>query len=293
MLKSTSLISLLFLGIACSTNNPDPVLGEFANPTLVNIEGYTGSAMEPFISLDGQTLFFNNPNEGVEDGDIHYATKQSNGDFKYAGLVEGVNTPGFEGAPSLDNSGNFYYTSTFTYLQDLLSIYGGSYQNGIVAGSVPVDQNLTLNQPGFVDMDASVSPDGSTLYLAIGLFSGNTYPDEANFIIANKINGVFIKDPNSDFLLTNINTDNLEYAASISVDGLTLYFNRTNISGSPFTFQIMVATRPTINDAFGAPVPIKAITSGFVEGASISADNRELYYHTKINGLLQIYKVSR
>jgi WD40 repeat protein len=292
-LRTTVIISLLFLGLSCSSDEPNPDLGEFANPTVVNIIGYTGDAMEPFITSDGQTLFFNNPNEGTEDGDIHYAIKQSNGDFKYMGLVEGVNTPDFEGAPSLDNNGNFYYTSIFTYLQDLLSIYGGSYQNGVVTNSIPVDQNLTLNQLGFIDMDASVSPDGNTLYLAIGLFSGNTYPDEANFIIANKINGVFIKDQNSDFVLANINSDNLEYAASISTDGLTLYFNRTNISVNPFTFKIMVATRPSINDAFGVPVPINAITTGFVEGASISADNRELYYHTKINGLLQIYKVTR
>ena len=292
-MKNMLFITLLMLSISCSDNEPEPGLGEFANPVPVNIMGYTGSAMEPFISLDGQTLFFNNPNEGAEDGDIHYAIKQTNGDFKYMGLVAGVNTPDFEGAPSLDENGNFYYTSIFTYLQDLLSIYGGSYQNGNVTDPVAIDQNLTLNQTGFIDMDASVSADGNTLYLAIGLFSGNTYPDEANFIIANKVNGVFVKDPNSDFILANINSDNLEYAAAISTDGLTLYFNNTDISGNPFTFKIMVATRPTINDAFGIPKQIKAITTGLVEGASISADNKVLYYHTNINNRFLIYKVTR
>ena len=292
-MKLILLISIIILGFSCSNDEPGPGLGEFTNPVAVNIMGYSGSAMEPFISLDGQTLFFNNPNEGAEDGDIHYAIKQANGDFLYKGLVEGVNTPDFESAPSLDDQGNFYYTSIFTYLQDLLSIYGGRYQNGSVVSIKAVDQNLTLNQTGLIDMDASISADGNTMYLAIGLFSGNTYPDEANFIIANKVNGVFVKDQNSDFILANINTDNLEYAASISTDGLTLYFNCTNISVNPFTFKIMVATRPTINDAFDVPVEIKAINSGFVEGASISADNKELYYHTKIDGLIQIYKVSR
>ena len=55
----------------------------------------------------------------------------------------------------------------------------------------------------------------------------------------------------------------------------------------------MVATRPTINDAFGIPKQIKAITTGLVEGASISADNKVLYYHTNINNRFLIYKVTR
>jgi len=292
-MRTILLISFIILGSSCSNNEPDPGLGEFANPARVTIDGYNGHAMEPFISSDGQTLFFNNFGNGVENGDIHYAVKEVNGDFKYIGLVQGINTSDLEGVPNLDLAGNFYYTSVATYFDDLLSIYGGPYENGTVTAPVAVDQKLTLNIPGYLDMDAAISPDGSTMYLAIGKFSVNSFPDEANFIIANRVNGEFIKDNRSDEILANINTDKLEYAASISYDGLTLYFNRTDISSLPYKFSILKATRVSKDAAFAVPEIVNGITGEFTEGASISADDRELYYHQKINNLFLIYKVSR
>ena len=180
-----------------------------------------------------------------------------------------------------------------TYVDDLLTIYSGPYENGTVSTPVAVDQKLTLNIPGYLDMDAAISPDGNTMFLAIGKFTVNSFPDEANFIIANRVNGEFIKDNRSDEILANINTDKLEYAASISYDGLTLYFNRTDISSLPYKFSILKATRVSKDAVFAVPEIVNGITGEFTEGASISADDHELYYHQKINNLFQIYKVSR
>jgi hypothetical protein len=294
----TSLLILTsgLLIISCSgnkDNNPQPAL--FSNPIEVAITGYAGSAMEPFISEDGISLFFNNPTEGNLDGDIHYAQLVSDNTFQYIGLVEGVNTGEFEGAASMDSFGNFYYTSLAGYQQTLLSIYGGSFtfSNGQVVNPVAVDQNLTLNQPGMVDMDAVISSDGETLILAIGKFTTNTFPDEASFIIANKVNGVFTKLTNSDELLVNINTGLLEYAASLSANGLELFFNRTDLTQNPFEFTIMVATRASQSEPFGVPQKIEAISGDAVEGACVTADGKELYYHQKINGVFKIFKVTR
>ena len=49
--------------------------------------------------------------------------------------------------------------------------------------------------------------------------------------MAVKENDEFIVTNNSDYILKNINTvDNLEYAPSLSVDLLELYFTRLNLN---------------------------------------------------------------
>lgn len=289
----TVLTSLFFISCSDDDEAPNLHVNNFANPVEIEILGYTGSAMEPFISEDGQYLFFNNPSEGTLNGDLHYAIVSGGNSFDYQGLIQGVNSIDFEGAPSMDASGNFYYTSLETYTQNFLSIYKGTFSNGIVSSVVPVDQKLTLNQGGMVDMDAVISNDGETLILAIAKFTTNNYPDESNFVIANRVNGEFIEDVNSDKILENINTDAVEYAASLSSDGLELFFNRSKLSVPPFEFKIMVATRASKNDPFGIPQKVDAILREIVEGPCLSSSGKDLYYHLKENGVFKIFKVTR
>jgi hypothetical protein len=283
-------LSLLFF--SCSSNDESSEILDvnFKNPIEITITGYNGSAMEPFISYDGKYLFFNNPTEENQSGDIHYAEFSNNEIFVYKGLVQGVNTNKFEGAPSMDASGNFYYTSLNTYPQNFLSIYRGKFNNGSVTNVTAIDQNLTQKQIGKVDMDAVISSNGEKLILAIGTFTTKNYPDESNLIIASKINDTFIKDSNSDEILKNINSDLPEYAASLSSDGLELFFNRSNL---PHDFKIMKASRSSINEAFGIPLEIETTSGGIIEGASITSDGKELFYHKKINGQFKIFKVRR
>jgi hypothetical protein len=288
-------IFIIYLSLSlfsCSKDNvpielPDII---FINPTEIIILNYNGNAMEPFISNNGQYLFFNNPTMDNLSGNIHYAELLNNVTFEYKGQVQGVNTNEFEGAPSMDVFGNFYYTSLSTYQQDFLSIYRGTFNNGIVTDVLAIDQNLTQNQLGLIDMDAVISNDGEKLILAIGTFTTNNYPDESNLLIASKINNTFFKDSNSDEILVNINSELSEYAASLSNDGLELFFNRSDF---PLDFKIMKATRATKNEAFGIPVEIKAISGGVIEGASLSSDGKELFYHQKVNNVFKIFKVVR
>lgn len=276
---------------SCSINEEnEPIDTDFHMPTEIIILGYEGNAMEPFISSDGQILFFNNPTENNKSGDIHYAELINKVTFDYMGLVQGVNTDEFEGAPSMDAAGNFYYTSLITYQQNFLSIYQGIFDKDTVKAIEPIDQNLTQMQPGLVDMDAVISFDGETLVLAIGKFTSNSFPDESNLIIASKSNDIFIEDLNSDEIMININSNLSEYAASLSKDGLELFFNRSNL---PLDFKIMMATRATTNEAFGIPQVVEAIIGEATEGPSLSSDGRELYYHQKINSVFKIFKVVR
>ena len=69
--KITALFCAIMIA-ACNSDNdgnstPPPAgnnpYSAFSTPELVHIVGYTGDAMEPFLSRDGQFLFFNSNEE--------------------------------------------------------------------------------------------------------------------------------------------------------------------------------------------------------------------------------------
>ena len=68
------------------TVNPVADPTAFTTPTPITINGYTGSAMEPFISVDGQFLFFN---DSADNKQIYYATRVDDVTFNFVGLVGG------------------------------------------------------------------------------------------------------------------------------------------------------------------------------------------------------------
>jgi WD40-like Beta Propeller Repeat len=76
-----------------------------------------------------------------------------------------------------------------------------------------------------VNVDVELSPDGRTLYVVDGIFSGRAAPDAADLAVAVRRNGGFVRLPDSDIILRAINTPPLEYAAAISSDGRALYYH--------------------------------------------------------------------
>jgi hypothetical protein len=79
-----AMVSLLLLCTACTAGAEDSAAtadtpdakttyGVFTNPQPVTIEGYTQDAMEPFISPDGNYLFFNSSNSAPATN-LYYAT---------------------------------------------------------------------------------------------------------------------------------------------------------------------------------------------------------------------------
>jgi len=97
--------------------------------------------------------------------------------------------------------------------------------------------------------------------------------------------------------MKNINTSDLEYAASISANGLELYFTRLAIEDlkkGNIRSKIMHSTRNAISKPFEKPEAIEAIgVNDFVEGPAISADERELYYHKREGHKFGLFKVRR
>jgi hypothetical protein len=90
---------------------------KFENPQRITILGYTGAAMEPFISRDGKHLFFNNSSDPKVNPNLHSAERGDDLTFQYKGEIEGVNTPALEGVASVDRDSNFYFISPKSYEQ--------------------------------------------------------------------------------------------------------------------------------------------------------------------------------
>jgi hypothetical protein len=310
--------------IGCSGNDeatltPDPMqkIPAFQNPQAVTVQGYSGDLMEPSISRDGQVLFFNNLNADklssgeINDTNIHYASRIDDLTFQYMGEINGADLDAkpdeneLEGVPSMDKNNRFYLVNISYYFDNgspnyLRSIFSGIYSNGILTGlqSLPnlrTDRGQGENPKlGELNFDLEIHYDGVDLYFVEGIFSGNSFPDEANIGIANKVNGVFTINAESKSTFLNINTEALEYAPSISTDNLELYFTRaTGSLETGLDFGLYAATRNSISEPWQNVKRIDVIQGQLTEAPSISFDGKLLYYHDKIDGLYQIYVVER
>ena len=300
LILPTMLLALLLA--ACGSDDVDsPVTlpveyTAFSNPEMVEIQGYSGEIMEPFISRDGKYLFFNNMGDNK---DIFYASLDiPTGTYIFEDFIAAVNTPAVEGVPTLDNNNRFYYISTFNYppanAQILDTIYVGDFDpsSPSIVNNLAVVPDLDEGLMGHLNFDVEISPDGSVLYLVDGIFSGNPYPDASNFIYAVDSGSGFVRQTDSAAIFININTDDLEYAACISADGLEFFFTRLELS--TLETEIFRATRSGLTSPFSAPQKISVI-SGFVEAPTLSPDEKELYYHRRNPGTnkFELYRVTR
>ena len=267
----------------------EPTTNLFIHPEPVAIEGYNGSAMEPFFSPDGRFLFFNNENDAGIDTNLHFAARTGKLTFHYEGELPGVNSKSLDAVPSLDIAGHFYFTTLRDYDQTMNSIYRGDFDGQRVRNIHPVPGNISPKLPGSVNMDAGISPDGKTLYVSRAVIApGAPAPEKSDILIAHLADGTFTIDPETDRIMRRINTKALEYAPAISNDGLELYFTRADQTG----VRIMVATRISIHEPFGEPRVLSALT-GFVEAPTVSIDGRELFFHKKVGQKCSIYRAER
>lgn len=293
--SSELMIVVLLAIVLCScesTTDESPEFSAFGSPERVTITGYDGDIMEPFVSRDGRYLLFNNAG-GPTDKDLFYAESVNETTFAFRGEIKGVNTSAVDGAPTMDSTGRLYFVSTHAYNPptgyDTLFVGDFDVETGNVTGITPLS-GLARSQPGQVNFDIEVSPDGGTLYFNDGLFSGNPFPDGANIAIAIKQGERFERHPDSAKLLEKVNTTELDYAPSISADGLELFFTRLNVGN--LETKTYRTTRSDISSPFETPQQVKSI-EGFAEGATLSPDGKSLYFHKEEDGRFVLYRVSR
>ncbi|MGO9450632.1 MAG: hypothetical protein ACLQDV_06230 [Candidatus Binataceae bacterium] len=273
---------------------------EFGNPEMVQILGYddnqgnSNDAMEPFISRDGNFLFFNSSNSAPTTS-LFWATRIDDVTFQFQGEVGGeVNSSGpLDAVASMDSNGNFYFITTRSYSNIgtpgyLSTIYSGPYTSGAATPVNPVP-GVASPKLGLINFDEEISAEGNTLYFTQGNYaSGNL--TSTTMMVATRQGGNFVVNANSAEIMRTINDKYLNYAADTSADQLEFFFTRTNLKVGP---AIYMATRKSTSNPFGAPTKINAIT-GFAEGPSISPDDLSLYYHVKNqNGTFVINRVTR
>ena len=285
--------SALLVALGCSGAAHADGWGAFANPQPVTIEGYTGSAEEPFITPDGAYLLFNS-SEAMPNFALQFATRVNAQTFEYQGEIQGedVNVPEFlSGTPTVDEEGNLYFISNRSYSQTLSTVYTGDLAQGIVTG-VHLVPGVSGEIPGKVDFDVDVSPDGSTLYVSVGQFSAAGGPTSSSIVIFDRVGASFVRDPKSAKILQAVNqAGTLDYAADPSSDGLELFFTvaSPDLGRPPAIYRAM---RSSTSKPFGSVERIAAI-AGFTEAPSISADGTALYYHEQIGSEFQIETVTR
>lgn len=263
----------------------------FGPEIKVLISGYSGDAMEPFLSPDGNTLFFNSLNNGF-DTRLHYATRVDDSLFTYVGEVIGANEPGnpqLNAVASLDTTGNFLWVSTRGYPGNFDNLHRGDYSGGTVTNVNRVHGTFYVYQAGYIVMDAAVTYDGSELYYCNAFFDTCTIPCDATLGIASRVNdSTFNTTANSAYLLQHVNdTDYCVYAPQLSTNGLELYFTRY-LKGS-FNTEICVSVRNTVADTFSSPMVLISEFPNAPEAATLNTANTLMYYHKKTNGTYTIY----
>jgi hypothetical protein len=283
----------------------------FTDPQPVTIDslprGHGGtpiSTEEPFVSRDGRFLFFNS-GEKENHKDLHFA-EWRNGRWEYHGEIgPNVNTAtNVEGNPSMDAAGNFFYVDSGAETMVRAARFDpGTGKLSALSEVKGVPTRVVKPFRYFEgNMGVEVSPDGETLYVSratwnmnalwLGMITG------ADILFSQRRNGEYVFDETrAREVMKNINTPDLEYAESISADGLELFFVRmaaADLKKGTVRSQIMRATRASVTEPFGIPEPITVIGGeDFVEAPSISPDGRELYYHKREGEKFRIYKVTR
>lgn len=287
---------ILILSIILSCDNSEDsktAENQFSNPQKVTILGYDNAgdnAMEPFITRDGAYLIFNS-DQSDNNKDIYIAGYVDGITFQLISKLGNVNSTGVDGTPSTDISGNFYCISTKNYdnVSSFDTIYTGtldSVNNKI--DNIAVVDGLADDVPYHVNFDVEINPAGTKMYFVDGEYDTSWNPIQADIKTAAKSGSNFTVDADSDFIMMNINTSDLEYAPCISSDGLELFFNRASAGD----VRIYRSTRSSSSSQFSIPAAVTPI-SEFVEGPCLSPDEKSLYYHKKEGSRFVIYRMTR
>jgi len=156
----------------------------------------------------------------------------------------------------------------------------------------PVNLGPTVNSSSW-ETGPDISDDGLTLFLQSDQPGGQGSQD-LWATMRSSINDPWGPPVN---LGSPVNSSGDEVGPSNSADGLTIFFS-SNRSGGYGGDDLYSATRPTLSDAWDAPVNCGSmVNTGYTDRApSISADGRMLFFHSNrpgTHGLYDLYVTTR
>ncbi|WP_295815806.1 hypothetical protein [uncultured Deinococcus sp.] len=209
--------------------------GYWTVPVVAPFSG-THSDIDPFVSPDGQRLYFSSirPVNGQtrQDADLWMVERRGDGWSEPVHLGDTVNSPRDDLYPSVDRQGTLYFGSEREFDASGWDIYtakpvGRSYS---AATKLPAP----VNSSGW-DFNPAVTADGQSLY-----FTGLNLPGGAglgDLYVSTLQDGKWSAPRN---LGAPFNTASDEFHPSLSPDGKTLYFIRRV---------------PVEGDLYSAPLP--------------------------------------
>lgn len=265
----------------------------------VTINSLATDAMEPSISIDGNTIFYNSLNDGVTTS-LYYATRVNDSVFNFSGLLSGASetvSPRMDAVASSDVANNFYWMSLRDFPTEYDNYFHGTFNGTDVTNIGRVHGDLYIYSVGWLIMDAAINYDGSTLYYCNAYFgpnynSCNGIPCEAQLGVAQKVNdSTFAKLTNSDNILQSVNDTNyIVYAPFISSDGLELYYTRALHNGTQTEICVAVRTNTVAN--FSVPGIIYA-SPLIPEAPTLTSDKSKMYYHRKVGNTYKLFMRNR
>ncbi len=282
----------------------------FSPPQKVVVQGlplwHGGTRMsieEPFVSRDGRFLFFNS-NEHENKKDLHYA-EFINKNWIYKGETgPNINTvKEAEANPSMDLNFNYYYIDSKINGEIRTGKFNprtGQISKISAVKGVPKRKFMFFKKELEGNMGVEITTDNQTAYFSRATWKIARRKVQrilaSDLLLTQKVGDKFVyNEKKARRILSNINTSDLEYAASISNDELTLYFTRlsaADLASGNIRSKIMYATRKSKLEPFGMPKVIASIgTKDFVEGPSITGDGKELYYHKQEGKKFRLFKV--
>jgi len=290
------------------TGIAEPTCSIYSNPQPIEIAGYDGDCMEPFVTGDGKYLLFNNSNASFVDTHIHLLRRVGDGSFQHLGLLPGAISKSKDMAPTIDAAGNLYFTCLESYEKDGISIYAGRFAGEKLTGMARAKGDISPHKPGEINMDCGVSKDGNTMILSRAHFSNYFLPpDRSDLVAATKNGGAFEIEKEDRLGLAQQNTPVLEYAPCLSADQLELYYTRASrlaktdprciekfgkATGKDVFFRIMLARRNAVGEPFGKPMALSTI-EGFVEAPTVTDDKQQMFFHKKVGDKFRIFRALR
>jgi hypothetical protein len=271
----------------------------FGNEVTVGISGLPFEAMEPFISPDGNYLFFNNLNDGINTS-LYFAYKVTESSFFYMGEVGGVNQPTpphLDAVASLDSANNFYFISTRNYPVEFDNLFHGQNNSGTVTNIGRVHGDFNIHLPGWLIMDNTINYKGDLLYYVNAYFNNDScspgMPCISRIGVARKVNdSTFNKLADTDSIFKNINDTAFRvYAPHITSDELELYYTR--LQNDSYNTEICVSVRDNPDSAFSAPYVIFSSYPNVPEAPTLTTDKQTMYYHRKSGNYFRIYMRQR
>lgn len=174
-------------------------------------------ATEPFISPDGNKLFFISARPETPSPDIWMSLRDNTGWGTPTRLGESINTSGEEWHPSVSSNGDLYFASTKAGGAGNADLYFSKYDNGAFA----TNQNLGTDiNTAYNEWDPYISPNGNYIIFKSdrpGGFGG------MDMYISLKKNGEWASPRN---LGAPINTAVDDDAGDVTPDGKYLIFAR-------------------------------------------------------------------